>query len=87
MLYNESPKIQAIVDITGQNEVGVEDSFAEWCPNPEETIQIAKLQLDPDIPDQLCAAEALNFKSEQVDFRSWGLVARRQWVSGHSDTP
>ena len=69
MLYNEesAPKIHAMIDINDQNEV-VEESIAEWCPKIG-SLRIESAEIDPNIPDQLSAAEALTFKSDQVDFR------------------
>ena len=71
MLYNEdvAPKIQAEIDISDQNDV-VEESLAEWCPEMNAMkLEVGKKEFSDDIPKQLSAAEALNYTSEEVDFR------------------
>ena len=81
MLYcdDSAPKIQAIVDITNQNEIESDDLFVERCPessevsgirvDPESHWKPEKWNISPEIPKQLCAAEAWKYQSEEVDFR------------------
>ena len=80
MLYcdDSAPKIQAIVDITNQNEIESDDLFVERCPessevsgirvDPESHWKPEKWNISPEIPKQLCAAEAWNISLEKWIF-------------------